>query len=563
MRKETIVKKGFLLMIPLMVTIFTVMMKQAAGPYWLGVNSDPAYLYLINALYLLDHKVPFFTDHPGITLELLGALVIKILTGGNGIVDKVLSDPERYLNAIHRMIFISYMASFLIMSFYALRKTKNVLFVLFLQTSALFLLTLKSYMSGDYVLPVMVNVNSDAFLPMVVNFYMMLVLKLFYDHRSADDARTAVLFGMVCGAGVTTKLTFLPLLLLPMILLRGWKCRGIFVGAFFLTAGLILSPVSSRYAEILDWIKQISVERSSIGKYLADLKGLLMAHWPLTILMGVGGLVVIDQWMAFRKTPPAPAVRQHTVFLSVLILVLTIQFMLVARHAGPHYMSPAYSIFGLILGWMYGGITTKTKNHQPLAGLVIAVLTIGGASYALAYHQHLRQTNQAIYHFSQKIFNEYAKDCTVFSFYRSSSLPMAIRFAEGHGNFRYYTEILMEKYPGALFYNSWQRVFHNFDKNVFLERAAPDGCALLYGSVEDFAGSDFLTVEKVEQVHNEKLFRIISTTLDQAHQTYLMARILEKHERYKEAYLLAIQAHRLGRPRTDEYAERLKKRIGF
>ncbi|VAX35578.1 hypothetical protein MNBD_UNCLBAC01-668 [hydrothermal vent metagenome] len=539
-----IFKLIILLILPVIVTIISVMMKDAAGPYWLGVNSDPAYLYLVNSVYLIDGIVPYFTDHPGTTLQWLGVFVIKALSGNisaTQMVDNVFTNPERYLHATHYVMLTLYIVTLLALGFYALRKTKNILIALLIQTSSLFFLTLKSYIGG-YVLPVVVNINSDTLIMPIANLYVMCVLKLFYDKKPSQYLYSAILFGIICGLGVTTKLTFLPLLLLPIILLPQWRFRVIFAGVFLMTGGVIISTVMSRYREIFHWIQHISLERSSEGKvvaimklgiYLQALKGLLIAHWPLTLLIVICVAALVKKFFFSKEGERNFLYRRQTSFISVFILMLIAQFIMVSRHAGPHYMSPAFSLFGVILGFMYLGWNAEQNKKIKYTSIFLVVLTVGFTSYALVYQKKLKQVNQDIYNFSNRIYNEYGEECIVFGFYRSSSLPMAIRFAQGHGNFKHYAKVLKEKYPEALFFNPWHRVFSNFDKNVMLRQVVPSsGCMLMYGSAASFEGSDYLKVEKMEQVHGEKLYRIKFTTLDKAHKYYLIAMVLEEEEIY-------------------------------
>ena len=557
-----------LLFIPVCIAVFTVLMKQAAGPYWLGVNSDPAYLYLVNSVYLLDNITPYFTDHPGTTLELLGAIVIKTLVHGKNTAEQVFMNPEYYLNALHYVMFVLYMTSLLVLTGYVWHKTKSIIITMMIQTSAFFFLTLKSYASGDYILPVIVNINSDTLIMTITNLYVLMIFKLFYNQNEKSGWRTGVVFGIICGLGVITKLTFLPLLIFPIIVFPQWKQKLSFIGSFLVTAGIILVPVIPRYQEIFHWIKHISVETSAEGKvvaimqwngYYKALKGLLMSQLPMTFLIIMSIVIILSYYFVNKKLIKN---RRSIIFIAALTCVLAAQFIMVSRHAGPHYMSPIYGLWGIIWVVIYLGINIGRMQKKRMMGVLLIIFIWSQTTYAWVYYKHLKQTNQDIYYFSQKVYKDYAQNCTVFGFYRSSSLPMAIRFAQGHGNFKYYSKMLKRLYPEALFYNQWQRVFHNFDKNVFLRQVMPkEGCALLYGSADSFVNSEYMQVKLLEKVHGEKLYQIQFSTLDQAHYHYLKANVLEKEKRYKEAYVYAVKALQLGRPNIETYAEKLKQKI--
>jgi len=51
-------KYGLFLIIPGIVLWNSVLLKLAAGPYWLATNLDPSYQYFVNGLYLIKGIVP-------------------------------------------------------------------------------------------------------------------------------------------------------------------------------------------------------------------------------------------------------------------------------------------------------------------------------------------------------------------------------------------------------------------------------------------------------------------------------------------------------------------------
>jgi len=559
----------FLFMIPLMIMILTLLLKKATGPYWLGGNSDPAYLYLINSLYILDHYVPYFTDHPGTTLQLLGAAVIKILNCNfdhQDIAARVFRNPEYYLNAIHYVMLFFYLGSLIMAALYAFKKTKNIVFAFVLQTSSFLFLTLKSYGSGDYILPVIVNINSDTLIMTVTNFYLMGVIKLFYDSKPRAIFVSSVLFGLICGFGLATKFTFLSLLLLPMILLPGYKSRLVFISSTLVSWFIFIFPVISRYGEIYDWLKPILMVSSQSGgggdlsQYVYNFAGLMLEHIFLTAFVSICFITALYKRQQHTSAEKVKDHQKAKTFLLALSLVSLGHFMIIAKHPGPQYMAPAYGLFGLMLGMLYLSINMSQTRKNVWAGTILFFLIMTFSAGAFQYQYQLALTKRDIYNFSNKVYDKY-DHCAIFGYYRSSSLPMAIRFAEGHGNFKIYAKQLKGMYPEALFYNPWHRTFHNFEKNVFLKNILErKGCAYLYGSSMDFSPG-YIKAEEIEAVHNERLYRIISTTLDQAHKHYLMSKVLESKKEYKTAYVYAMKARSQGRPGLDKYIEELKRHI--
>ena len=105
------VKFLFLLIIPGIVFFLALLLSDIKGPYYLGQNSDPEYVYLFSALNIATFEAPRHTDHPGTTLQLLGATVIRasyFFTGRKSLVEDVLSRPEHYLRLMNIVLILLY-----------------------------------------------------------------------------------------------------------------------------------------------------------------------------------------------------------------------------------------------------------------------------------------------------------------------------------------------------------------------------------------------------------------------------------------------------------------------
>lgn len=100
---KPVVLAAVLFILPVTAYLFSSMMIEERGPYWLAENFDPEYAYLFNALNLINLPVPQLVEHPDTTLHVLGAIVIKLLTLDRTVsetTELVLADPEYYLSTI-------------------------------------------------------------------------------------------------------------------------------------------------------------------------------------------------------------------------------------------------------------------------------------------------------------------------------------------------------------------------------------------------------------------------------------------------------------------------------
>ncbi|MBK7157851.1 MAG: hypothetical protein IPH77_04655 [Ignavibacteria bacterium] len=105
-------KYSLLFVLPVILFITAHILKVVQGPYYLNFY-DPSYVYLINSLNLaqLSGYGVGFIDHPGIPLQVFGAIVIKsfhfIDNVNQDLVNDVLTRPESYLNFINIFVFLN------------------------------------------------------------------------------------------------------------------------------------------------------------------------------------------------------------------------------------------------------------------------------------------------------------------------------------------------------------------------------------------------------------------------------------------------------------------------
>lgn len=219
-RKAFDLKYLLVIVVPLIVLVLGLMMKKAAGPYWLGPNSDPSYQYLINSLHVLEGKTPSHFEHPGTTLQILGAIVFKsfhLFDDNSTIVNAVLTKPELYLDAIFLSMFIPFVLILIVIGSYSYSKSKSVMFACLIQSTAL---VFCKFYTIHIVLPPIVNISPEMLI-IVASFLCVLIILRLYFKEDKKYLWEAIAFGVVCAVGFISKTTFIPLLLLPVLLLLG------------------------------------------------------------------------------------------------------------------------------------------------------------------------------------------------------------------------------------------------------------------------------------------------------------------------------------------------------
>jgi hypothetical protein len=579
MNTQKRVRYGFVwvALIPVIFLVFSALMRMAAGPFWLGANSDPAYLYLINSLYFFEHISPSFVDHPGTTLQLLGAGLIKLVhwsQDSQQIIDQVLLDPEYHLRVIYYVILFLNGATLFLAGFYALKRSRDLTFALLAQSGALVFLILKSYKASHYVLPVSANMFAESLFPLIDHLLIIGLCVVFFSEERRTSFIKAVLFGVVGALGVITKASFAPLLIIPFLLVRGWRAKAGFLGALAISSFILTIPIIPEYKEMLHYIYLFQANRGFHGTGGVGFMGwhewshnalrFLREHLFFSVCWAVF-LVTVGTLIVLRKRIPwqERTVRKSLYYSGVIGLGILVQILFVIKHPAPHYAAPAMGLLGIWLAFMYWPVRKAGRMPVLWFQVLLGLIVVGFSLRAIHYQQRLRDTNQAQYAFSQKVYKDYP-DCIICHHYRSSAVPYALYFGDDcKGRHRAFFPRLKELYPKALVWNRWDYTFHHFPDQVSENSLinATD-CLLLYGGPVDFSRS-YINAKLMESSGTESVYKVTGSHRAKAMRWFLLAKAYEIKKDYETSLKLAKKAKEAGFPqlRVQRYINDLKGKL--
>lgn len=559
-----------ILIIPILSGIGSVAMRAAIGPYWLGPNNDPAYLYLVNALYILDGIVPRFVEHPGTPLMVLGAWIIKVFNmrlQGEALVENVFRDPEFYMNAMHYVLLGTFLLTLAALGWYALKKTGTALAAVLLQLPALVYLTLRSYGSDKSILPIIVNVDAEPVLITAVNLFLMCFLKLYYAQDEQSRSMAAVLFGLVCGFGTAMKITFLPMVLLPILLLKKWNDRVILAVSAVISFVFFTLPIVSRYGRTWEWVTNL-ITRNEQGSgtvglhpqlYVSQIQRVLSEN-ILLITIAITAFLIYKMfgiWQQRHRITASVSPAGYA-FLVVVATVLS-YFIIMPRHPAPHYMVPAVGLIGLIIFLLYEALAFDRRLKHRMFAVFVVLFVAARVAMAAAYQKDAHTYHHQIYEFSQMVYSKY-KDCMICPYYRSSSPAFALGFGDENAGRLAYTKVLRKVYPGTYYFHYWSRMFHDGAKDIsFSKLKQINPCVLIYGLKyhHDFKEGYWL-MEKLEAGPTEVVYRVHTSVGEIAMQHYMLSRELLQRGEYKEALSYGLKAKALGLPHIDKYLQELE-----
>ena len=446
------------------------------APYHHGSHSDPEYAYLLNSLAILKGNPPGHYDHPGTTVQLIGAGVICLehrlgspSSSAVPVTVSVLTDPERYLERMNACLAG---IAWLVVVILSMR-----IFTLCGTAAALcFQVGLLGFFEVGVA---MTRVSPEPLLvcaALVVGF---IVLPLLLGREEGSGGR-AVGLGLACGFGVATKLVFLPVCLSVLLLRRS---RPIVLSlAVALGSVVVLTlPIALHYRALVRWVFDLATHDGRFGLGARGLPGadalarngldLLRAEpfLPVSVLLCAVGA-------ALRRSRREPA-RAFVVGGAILVS----QWLVTAKHPSPHYLLPSLALGAVLLSVAY---ETFRRVQAATAAVVVALLLSGGGLISAKKGRQWIEDEKS--HAANAAFlkrEAAASSCRVISYYGSSSQAYALSFGNDYSSSVFAVK-LGEIYGRELFYNIWRRTFYSFQGPVPVAEVRSglgSGCYLMDG----------------------------------------------------------------------------------
>ncbi|MEI8115274.1 MAG: hypothetical protein WCI54_16705 [Bacteroidia bacterium] len=255
-------KKLLLLLIaPLAYFFLGSYIHQVIGLYSLR-SADPEYIYFISGLSVANGKLMLgHIDNPGTPLQYLAALVFRGLYYLRNhqipFNEDVLANADLYLRVLN-LALTGVITAFIYWAGKAAFKITNSLsYSILLQLSPLF---------TNIIFGNIGRITPENLMPIPVMLLSLLILKMVFLPKEEQPQKQWIWFGLISAFGLSIKLTYFPLWIIPLILLETWKDRFRYsataVAAFFAMA----LPVTLQINIFWGWIKGLFLHSGQYGK---------------------------------------------------------------------------------------------------------------------------------------------------------------------------------------------------------------------------------------------------------------------------------------------------------
>lgn len=455
-------KYFLLIIIPLIILI------NVAHNHKTEFASDPNYIYLFNGLNLAAHGGPIgHYDNPGTPVIIYSAVIMRITylfrSTDDDFTSDVLKNPNFYTSIIVWTLVVMNCLLLFVIGFFILRMTKEIIYSLLFQTIPFF--------SKFVFIWSFQNLSPEPVLLGTIIVFVILFLRKYYFNISFGDYsleyaenkkiildRFIILFAIIVGFSLATKINTIPLVLLPLLFIPGFKNKYAFLIITFSSFILFTLPIFRLYRIMFDWYLNIIRHTDLYGtgsRGFVD-AGLLYEHFLLTLkdepiilsVLAISLIIIVLQIV--RKK-----FDSHFKILVKLLIVQMAYLFMVLKNFHLHYFIPllptlAVNIFIIL---------EMFKVSRVFKILVISPFII--ACFFLSYTD-----------FTYKVDPEYTlkempDGVNVYS-YKSKSIVAAIKFGEdrsGNAN----SEKLKEVHGDQYFYELINKTFSTWTTPVALD----------------------------------------------------------------------------------------------
>jgi hypothetical protein len=381
-----LIKKYFApLILPIIYTFFCIHISNKTGHSFIK-TVDPEYIHLMSSINLAEGNVNIQSiESPATPLYVLGAITSKVtcwVSSSDSLKDDFISNPEKYIDVLRMVLLLLTSFSLFILG-YVVQKVSHSWF-----TSMLF--QFAPFLSIDIMLTSTL-LTPDHFLIIVMLLYMAVLFNIIHQEKSTDDLKSALYFSLFTALGCATKITFLPLAILPLFLLSNIKQKLVYILSTGLLIPLFAFTAAFQYERFFGWVKGLIFHAGNYGtgeekiisstSFLNNLEKIIRTEIPFIIICL---LLLICVFLIIIKKKKS----QHQQLLFGLLCTFVLQIILVSKHFAIRYLTPSIllGVLGIYLLILFFSQSKKMQKTLIICFIVIYPLLAFQKLYTINSH---------------------------------------------------------------------------------------------------------------------------------------------------------------------------------
>lgn len=222
---------------------------------------DPEYIYFMSGLSIANGKLILgHIDNPGSPLQYLTAIVFRAVylfrSHRISFNEDVFSNADMYLRVLNIVLTVVVSTFVYYAGKLTYKITHSISFAILLQFSPFF----TSIIFGNIG-----RISPENLLPIPVMLLSILILNSIYNVEESKR-ENSILFGLISAFGLSIKLTYLPLCIIPLVIIKVTKNKIIYFASAFISFFVIALPVTLQINVFWKWIMGLLFHSGQYGK---------------------------------------------------------------------------------------------------------------------------------------------------------------------------------------------------------------------------------------------------------------------------------------------------------
>lgn len=334
-----------LLIIPLFAGFISInTIEKRKGTIYL--DYDPSYAYLYNSVNIATFKVPGHFDHPGTTMQIIGGLVLECSWlinpyGGDSLAEAVIKEPEHYIFILNYFVTVLSTIFLFVAGIFIFHITGNLAYGTLIQLSP--------FISSLILYNGFTRISQESILMIASISLAALAVHWFFHQEDVPPKHFSKWFGIISGIGIASKVIFLPLIVIPLILINENKEKLRFLKITILVFIICTLPIIIKYPNMVWWFIKLFLHSGIYGSgnlnvidpsnYIISFKETLIGEplflfYYLLTLLFLGVLFIIKN--AQRKDIFTPDIK----ILLAIFITQSIGYIITAKHPKLTYLLP-------------------------------------------------------------------------------------------------------------------------------------------------------------------------------------------------------------------------------
>jgi hypothetical protein len=403
-------------------------------------------------------------DNPGTPLQLLVALIFKITyfirASSTPYLEDVFTHPDLYLSVVNLVITLLSTVVLFVVGKLVYKYTENVLMGMVVQTAPF--LPLIWYDIVGRIVP-------ELLMLFPVLLITLIIIKIHSEDQPKISLKNIIFLAILAGFGLSIKLSFFPILIIPFVVIPKWKNKLIFTGSAILSFLIIAYPVTLQMGNFWSWIKNLVTHSGNYGSgeanfidlalFKANIKEIFDLEEQFFVMLLALAICLTGYVIYYRKKSNTTLVLAGL----AIIFAAVVQLFMVGKHFAHRYFIPILMFSPLIVYLIAQMVQSFTKKIK--ANIVVYVLLLGYLLWSFNHNQHWFQhktiameedvtRRSATWHFAQTLEKDSYKIITSQN-YGCPFIEYTLFYSQVWANYEKkveYNDVLGRLYPTAYSY---------------------------------------------------------------------------------------------------------------